>query len=242
MNIKEISKLIHDIDPYENFVPKKLKLYSFSNESFYKDYIKNITYNKKPKLAIEVGSWLGFSSIQIASCLREISNEDSGLICIDTWLGSREFWTTKNDKGGWWNIYKNIDYRTYKEKHYKSLSLLNGYPTLYYDFLSNVVLSNLKEFIVPFPQTSLIAGRWLKSHDISADLIYIDASHDYEDVKHDLSTYWEILSNDGVMFGDDYQTPDVKKAVDEFVKFNNLSIEINKNFWNLKKINKSIFL
>jgi len=241
MKIKEILNLIHDVNPYENFNPKKLNVRSFTNNEFYKKYIEGIVFSKKPKITIEVGSWLGYSAIIFASCMKKIGKKDSGLICIDTWLGSREFWTTKNDKGGWWNVYENINYKTYKGNQYKSLSLLNGYPTLYYDFLSNIVLSDLSNIVVPFPQTSLIAGRWLKSHNIKADLIYIDGSHDYEDVRSDIDLYWSILENDGVIFGDDYDTPDVKKAVDNFMDSKSLKIEINKNFWKIKK-NKLKFL
>ena len=235
-NIKYISSLIHDVDPYKNFMPnKKIKLKSFSNNEFYLKYIELLILETKPNLVIEVGSWLGHSAIQIAKCLRVLNNENAGLVCVDTWLGSREFWTTKHDSGGWWNIYSNIDYKTYKKLHYKSLSLKNGYPTLYYDFLSNIVLSDVSDMVVPFPQTSCIAARWFKSHNIFADAIYIDGSHDYDDVKIDIELYWEILSNNGVIFGDDFNIPDVRKAVEQFSLSNNLYPQIEKNFWKIKK-------
>lgn len=236
IDIRYVSSLIHDIDPYKDFKPQSsLKLHSFSSDPFYKKYINDLIFDVNPKIVIEVGSWLGYSSIQIAKCLKSLNKKNSGLICVDTWLGSREFWTTKDDAGGWWNVYTNINYKNYKNLHYKSLSLKNGYPNLYYDFLSNIVLSELSDVVVPFPQTSCIAARWFKSHNILADVVYIDGSHDYDDVKLDVELYWNIISSKGIIFGDDYNIPDVKRAVDEFSLVHNLDLHIEKSFWRIKK-------
>jgi hypothetical protein len=86
------------------------------------------------------------------------------------------------------------------------------------------MLKELQDLITPFPQTSAIAARWLKSHEIKADLIYIDASHDYDDVIQDLSQYFELLSDNGILFGDDYWIDDVKDAAQNFAQQNNLKL------------------
>lgn len=36
------------------------------------------------------------------------------------------------------------------------------------------------------------------------DVIYIDASHEYKNVRQDLEAWWPLLRPGGVMFGDDY--------------------------------------
>jgi hypothetical protein len=52
-------------------------------------------------------------------------------------------------------------------------------------------------------------------HGIRADLIYLDGSHDYEDVACDIAAYRPLLTPGGVLFGDDYDTwVDVRQAVE----------------------------
>lgn len=60
------------------------------------------------------------------------------------------------------------------------------------------------------------------------DWIYIDGDHTYNGVKLDLELYWPKLKSGGFMTGDDYCENHlwfgVKKAVDEFVKINDLKL------------------
>ena len=131
------------------------------------------------------------------------------MICIDTFLGTIESYTQ----------------RLYFPMLYSSLALKNGWPQLYNQFLANVVHNDLQSHVVPLPQTSLIGLRMVKELAIQPELIYLDASHDYNDVKQDLALAWECLSEDGVLFGDDYITwPGVTRAVDEFCLERNLTV------------------
>jgi len=54
--------------------------------------------------------------------------------------------------------------------------------------------------------------------DNSIDFIYIDASHDYENVKNDLIHWYPKVKIGGVIAGHDYYREEVKRAVDEFFK------------------------
>jgi len=51
------------------------------------------------------------------------------------------------------------------------------------------------------------------------DMVFIDANHSYEHVKHDMEMMWPRLKPGGVMCGHDYTTrfPGVIQAVNEFV-------------------------
>jgi predicted O-methyltransferase YrrM len=51
------------------------------------------------------------------------------------------------------------------------------------------------------------------------DVIFIDAGHNYEDVRTDLLAWIPLLKDDGILCGHDYADyhPGVMKAVDEFV-------------------------
>jgi len=131
------------------------------------------------------------------------------IVCIDTWLGSLEFWTDKKDG-------RNVE-----------LGIVNGYPTVFYKFLANVCSHGLQDQVIPFPQTSSIAARWLTRKQVQADLVYVDASHDYEDVLADLVSYYPLVRPGGILFGDDFGDawPGVPKAVTEFSVGKNLTVE-----------------
>jgi hypothetical protein len=172
----------------------------------------------KPKVIIEVGTWKGLSAINMGKHVRK-NNLNTTIYCVDTWLGAIEFWDKLNNT---------------KERN---LLLKNGYPQIYYQFLSNVVHNDLQDIILPFPNTSENGFRYFKSKQINADLIYIDASHEYDDVYRDISNYINILNQGGVIFGDDYKHwIDVRNAVNNFTKENNLRLEIiEDHFWLIKK-------
>lgn len=174
----------------------------------------------KPSLIIEVGTWKGQSAINMANFCKE-NNMNTKIWCVDTWLGALEFWG---------------EFKNSKERN---LLLKNGYPQIYYQFISNVVLSGVKDYIVPFPTTSLIGARYFRENNIKSKLIYIDASHEYEDVKMDINEYYKLLDNGGIIFGDDYESwIGVKKSVNEFVETNNLKDRLTiyeNNFWVIRK-------
>jgi hypothetical protein len=154
----------------------------------------------RPRLIVEVGSWKGASAIHMAGICKD-ERLGTQLICVDTWLGSLEMWTDPNDPD-----------------RYGSLLRRWGYPTLYEQFLSNIINTGHINCIVPFPQTSLIAARFLAHHQVQADLIYIDASHDETDVLADMRAYWPLVRAGGILFGDDWGVFDgaITRAVQAF--------------------------
>ena len=149
---------------------------------------------KRPQTIIEVGSWLGASAVHMAGICRELGLTTK-IYCVDTWLGAQEFWTCG----------ASTQERNLRQK--------NGYPQVYFDFLANVVEHGHQESIVPVPNTSYIASLIFKHHGILADLIYIDGSHEYEDVRLDVASYLPLLSPGGVLFGDDADWHSVITAV-----------------------------
>jgi len=147
----------------------------------------------QPRLIIEVGTWKGASALHMAFVCDAL-DLGTRIVCVDTWLGAYEF----------------IDSPTLE----RSLEPYFGYPQIYYQFAANVVRAGQERRIIPFPQTSLIAARYFWHHQIRADLIYIDGSHDEWDVAADIRAYWPLLRKGGVLFGDDYESfDDVRRAV-----------------------------
>ena len=84
--------------------------------------------------------------------------------------------------------------------------------TLYDIFTEN--MKSLKEYHNPIQMTSVDASKMYK--DASLDFVFIDASHEYEHVKEDISCWLPKLKSGGTIAGHDYPGWDgVKKAVDE---------------------------
>jgi hypothetical protein len=198
-----ITNLIHAVDPYEGFDPIKLgyqiaDLQGWGSED---PQFEELIVELRPRLILEVGTWKGASAIHMARILKKHGLHSSRIVCVDTWLGALEFWTNHNDPD-----------------RYQSLRLKNGYPSIYYTFLANVVLSQQQDIIIPFPAPSSLAARLFRMHNIQFPLIYIDGSHEYEDVYSDLVGFWPSVAPGGLLFGDDFSHywPGVIRAVAEF--------------------------
>ncbi|MDT9225495.1 MAG: class I SAM-dependent methyltransferase [Limnospira sp. PMC 1279.21] len=160
----------------------------------------------KPKIIIEVGVWKGQATIHMAEIATKVDPEVI-VISIDTWLGSPEHWNPKRPDKIFW-----------------SLKLKHGYPGLYYQFLANVMWKGLENNILPLPQTSTNAAIILKRLGIKADMIHIDAGHDFENVYSDLVNYWDLLTEGGVLIGDDFTWEGVKRAAEHFCSERNLKL------------------
>jgi predicted O-methyltransferase YrrM len=150
----------------------------------------------RPQTIIEVGSWLGASAIHMAKECRRIGLWPQ-IYCVDTWLGATEFWT---DGAG---------------TEERDLRQRNGYPQIYFDFLANVAQAGMQTIITPIPNTSTIGAKILRHHGVIADLVYIDGSHDFEDVVQDIRSYAPLVRQGGILFGDDLNWPGVSAAVSQ---------------------------
>ena len=115
----------------------------------------------KPPLIIEVGTWKGRSTINMANKIKEL-NIPGEVLCIDTWLGSPEHWLDRSQ--GW----------------YEWLKIEHGRPSFYNTFMNNVIHSECKDIITPFPLTSEAAYFVLSRLEVKSKMIYIDGGHEYE--------------------------------------------------------------
>lgn len=172
---------------YENFNVDKSKYDNTGYNGISPDMVRFIA-EQKPSVIIELGSYKGNSAIAMAKTMRQ-NNVPGIIICVDTWLGSIE--------------------------HINDLTYVNGRPELFNIFLNNVMSDNVQDIIIPFPQTSNIAFEYLRNIGVMADMIYVDASHDYKSVREDVTNYWSLVRNGGMLCGDDINWSGVKQAVDE---------------------------
>lgn len=188
--MEKLRKVIYDeYDPYLGLDVLAPDMQGWSSNS---PVFEEIINELKPKLIIEVGTWKGCSAIHMAkTCLKYY--DDFEILCIDTFLGSVEHWV---DQGG--ALFNGIK---------------NGRPMIYEQFLSNVRHAKLEQYITPLPIDSINGSEILKKIGVQADLIYIDAAHDYVSVRLDVSNYGDCLRNGGYMLGDDWFHPPIKQAV-----------------------------
>lgn len=139
------------------------------------------------------------------SAMYWLKNSNANVICIDTWNGSTEH-------------YGRFD---------KMLKCLKG------TFLANT--KEWKDRVFPLQMKTINGLAELYKHNIHPDFIYIDASHEYEDVFVDLSLCYNYFPN-AIICGDDWNWSktdqpvyNVKLAVDKFCKINNINIIVEKN-------------
>lgn len=166
-----------------------------------------------PKIIVEAGVWKGASALHMASLALEAE-----IYCVDTWMGG-------------------IDHMLSDKPSDKVPRDPFGASRLYHQFLLNAFVSGNAERIHPIMQTSVNGAKILAHYGVCADMIYIDASHEYEDVYADLRAYAPLVAPGGIIFGDDFRSfPGVFAAVIRYAHEMNLGIKesADHNFWMLR--------
>ena len=182
-----------------------------------------IVKEHKPKVFLEVGVFCGVTARNVCELLREIHSENFNYVGIDL-FGER---TSESEK-----------VPNYLEQQKFSNPLKN----LFYNFILRENLNSYESvlgFLKKFSKNvTLIKGNSntiLRNLDLEEiDFVFLDGGHSFETVFSDLDLiYKKISSNKGaVILCDDYEDATyitgVKKAVDQFVKENNLKLELIK--------------
>ena len=177
-------------------------------QSLYSEMVNHFTDNSH---FVEIGSWKGRSASYMAV---EIFNSRKNIKfdCVDTWCGSVE----------------HLDPNSF----YFHQELITDKDWLYYQFLQNT--RPVCDTITPIRMTSLDAVSLYENR--SLDFIFIDASHEYEDVKKDIIGWYPKLKLGGIIAGHDYTSYDgVKQAVDEILINKNLIVRLENSYWIHKK-------
>lgn len=188
-------------DPYAEFERRESECNGWNSQH---PKLAELIRETEPGLIVEVGTWLGASALWMAE------QTDAPIVCIDTWLGAPEMWTDHADG-----------------TRYGALKLQHGYPTIYYDFLSNVVCAGKQSQITPMPMPSSVALPLLNAWKVRPGLIYIDGDHSYRAVRNDVRLALELWPR--IICGDDFRAwPDVGRAVKECLPAVNVE---DSGFW-----------
>ena len=211
-----LMEAVHGRDIYEHFnhhaYPEDRSGWGGASPAF-----ETLIGRTRPELVIEVGTWKGASALTMAEAMAR-SGIDGRILCVDTWLGALEFWSNQDDT-----------------QRFGALECVHGYPSVYFRFLANVRHAGQEERIIPFPLPSSTAALWLLRTDLRADLIYLDGSHEEEDVYQDLTDYHSLLKPKGILFGDDWGWSGVRAAVERFAAAEGLRISHLHDKWLLER-------
>jgi predicted O-methyltransferase YrrM len=171
----------------------------------------------RPKVVVEVGTWKGASVLHMDR-LSQQRGLDTSFICVDTWLGSND------------GLWLDSEFR-------QSLMLRDGYPSMFRQFIFNVMQQGATDRIFPMPMTSTCGAYLLGRLNLTADAIYVDAGHEDDEVYTDLTRYIEVLNPGGVMFGDDYSSDwkGVVAAVDRFCAERGIPLTVDDGKWLFEK-------
>jgi hypothetical protein len=164
----------------------------------------------EPRELIEIGSWKGHSAnYMIDAC--KARGLASRIVCVDTFLGGPEHWLLPGS--------------------IETLHRKNGQPTIFDRFLANTIARGNANHVFPLCLDSAAASKVLKHFNFAADLIFVDGGHDYQDAVSDISKYYPLLSETGVMFGDDYQAETVANAVHDCARKLGVEVLVSARKW-----------
>ena len=190
-----------------------------------------IISEKKPKHFLEVGVFCGVTSRNICELLNNIHQGEFSYTGFD--LFGEKIKHELNEV---------------EPEYIKSQKFSNPFKHIYYNILLKENLNStesIEKFLKKFKKNiNLVKGdtnKTLKHTDLNKiDFAFIDGGHSYETTYNDLSILYSSMRNKSkTIICDDYADAsyitEVKKAVDDFVKEKNLSLEIIKNKFALIK-------
>ena len=179
------------------------------------DFLLDEVRKEKPKIFLEIGVFHGVTARNICELLYRTHNNDFKYIGLDLFAENEE---NKNEV-----IPNNTFNNPLKRIYFKYIKKQNPYS-----------LEAVKDLLKKFENNvHLIQGNSnnvLKKIDMGKiDYVFLDGGHEYNTVKNDLDNCIEVIKKGGTVLCDDYNlgsAPGVKRAIDDFVKKNQLNVEI----------------
>ncbi|KAL3915739.1 MAG: hypothetical protein SGPRY_007102 [Prymnesium sp.] len=182
--------------------------------------LRRLIASRRPRIIVELGSWLGLSTTLL---LEETEAQLASVFSVDMW--DAELLRTCQAE----------QYTTDPEAQ----SILNSVP-LFSTFLAN--LWDYRHRLFPLRMSSLEGLACIQALEAPVDMIYVDADHSYNAVLADLQACHAKFPR-ALIVGDDWQWPEVRKAVRQFTS-NLTGIDVvahpRENWWFLESIWKHI--
>jgi SAM-dependent methyltransferase len=164
---------------------------------------------ERPSVLAKEQGWFADENRDV---LRELLADGAGVVVeLGSWLGvSTRFLADMVPNG----VVFAVDHWEGSVEHHTHPHLRHWLPTLYETFLVNCWEYGPR--IVPVRETSVTGMRLLHANGVTPDLIYIDASHEYADVRADLETALTLFPVTPLV-GDDWGWDTVSSAVQDAV-------------------------
>ena len=179
------------------------------------DFFLEEVKKKSPKTFLEVGVFHGVTARNICELLFQIHKDDFKYIGLDLFEESDENKSEVIPNTSFSNPFKSLFFKYVKKQNPYSKEAVED---LLKKFKNNVSLIKGNSNLI------------LRKIDMSKiDYVFLDGGHAYETVKNDLKCCLDVINSNGIVMCDDYNfghLPDVKNAIDDFVKANNFKCEI----------------
>jgi predicted O-methyltransferase YrrM len=186
----------------------------------------------KPNVKQDFHGWFDIHNEEF---LKPLIKNANVIIELGAWLGKSTRWFCENSNT---QIYS-IDHWEGSIEHQGRKDVIDRLPILYETFLVNCW--DFKDRIIPIKMNTQAGLYWCADHDVKPDLIFIDASHEYEDVYKDIETSFKLFKS-AIIVGDDWKWRNrrlnkrftVQEAVLDFCKNNNYQLTHNERCWQIK--------
>ena len=179
------------------------------------DFFLKEVEKKSPKTFLEVGVFHGVTARNICELLYTIHKDDFKYIGLDLFEESDENKSEVIPNSVFTNPLKNFYFKHIKKQNPYSKEAVED---LLIKFKNNINLIKGNSNLI------------LKKIDMSKiDYVFLDGGHAYATVKNDLECCLDVINTNGIVMCDDYNfghLPDVKNAIDEFVKANGFKCQI----------------
>ena len=178
----------------------------------------------QPKHVLEIGVFCGVTARNTCDYLRKKHKGDFSYTGIDLFGSNKKY---LNDE--------------IEPKFLKDQKFSNPLKNLYYNYIMRENLNSLgsvEKFLKKYKNNiKLIAGDTNTVLDTinikDIDFIFLDGGHSYKTVMNDLNMLWSSKGKSKVLLCDDYgkmsYIPEVEKAINNFVRKNNLNLNIIEN-------------
>jgi predicted O-methyltransferase YrrM len=158
--------------------------------------------------SLSISGWMLENELM---CLANIASKSKTIVEIGSWMGRSTMAIALNTQG---KVYAVDTWKGSNEQEHSKILQTHDENWLLNQFKQNTKsVSN----IIPIQLNSRDAVTRLS--DKKFDMIFLDASHDYENVYADIKSWKPLLSSHGIICGHDYDDgwPGVKQAVNELI-------------------------
>jgi hypothetical protein len=187
-------------------------------------YLERVSFYK-PKNFLEIGVFCGVTARNTCDLLNQINGINFNYTGIDLFGGD-----------------KNTSTDEIEPKFLLNQKFSNPLKNIYYNFLLRENLnsiSSVQKLLTKYKNSiKLIAGDTnsvLNNIDLNKiDFIFLDGGHSYKTVTNDLEILYKTLSGKKAVvlcddYGDESYIKEVKNAINDFVKKNNIQFELIEN-------------